>query len=143
MEWITGLLDGVERDCRLALLQGELPFSEGVIAFSVLLKAQKSLSPSLLKNTTFILPEMGIGVLMCQCCMEGGGRLNLPLGPSQFLVLSAIPGGPCWALVAVGQFHCMGAGQAAFTIGCMLLARKYSRTCSCQLVYGDGKAKAC
>lgn len=80
---------------------------------------------------------------MCQCFMEGRGRLNLPQRPSQFLVLSAIPGGQYWALVALVWFHCLGAGQAAFSIGCMLLARKYSRTCSCQLVCGDSKAKAC
>lgn len=53
VEWIPGLLDGVERDCRLALLQGELLSSEGEIAFSVLLKAQESPSPSLLENTYY------------------------------------------------------------------------------------------
>lgn len=83
---------------------------------------------------------------MCQCCTGGQGQaacLNLLQGSSQFLVLSAVPGGQRWALVALGQFDCLGAGQAAFSIGCMLLAWKYSRTCSCQLVCGDSKTKAC
>lgn len=45
----------VERDRRLALLQGELPSSEGVISFSVLLKTQKLRFPSLLENTDYSL----------------------------------------------------------------------------------------
>lgn len=53
MEWIPGLLDGVERDCRLALLQGELLSSEGEISFFVLLEAQEPPSPSLLENTYY------------------------------------------------------------------------------------------
>lgn len=53
VEWIPGLLDGVERDCRLALLQGQLTSSEGAVSLSVLLKTQKSHSPSLLENTDY------------------------------------------------------------------------------------------
>lgn len=52
VEWIPGLLNGVERDCRLALLQGQLS-SEGAVSLSVLLKTQKSHSPSLLENTDY------------------------------------------------------------------------------------------
>lgn len=63
-------------------------------------------------------------------------------GPSQFLVLSVLPGGECWALVALVRFHHLGVGQAADSIGCMLLAGKYSRTCSCRLLSWDSKAKA-
>lgn len=147
VEWIPGLLDGVERDCRLALLQGGLPSFEGAISFFVLLKKNKSLSPSLLENTDcyFRLAwgrdwGLSVSVLLWR---GQAACVNLPQGPSQFLVLSAIPGGQFRALVALGQFPCLGAGQAAFSRGCVLLARKYSRSCSCQLVYGDSKAKAC
>lgn len=63
-------------------------------------------------------------------------------GLSRFLMLSALPGGQCWALVALVRFHCLEVGQAADSTGCMLLAGRYSGTCSCQLVYWDSKTKA-
>lgn len=103
-------LDGVERDCRLALLQGELCFSESVIAFPVLLKTQKSLSPSLLESTDccFYLAwdgDWGLDVSMLYGEQSQAACLNFPQEPREFLVLSAVPGSQCWALVAL---ECLG-----------------------------------
>lgn len=62
MERIRGLLDGAERDCRLALPQGALPSSKGAIFSSVVLKTQGN--PFLAVGekrhiTTFTLFEVG------------------------------------------------------------------------------------